>query len=48
MFHNNHGMALEHTGQFKAAAVAYTRALVADPGYEKAKLNLARVEAVKE
>ena len=47
-FHNNHGMALEHTGQFKAAAVAYTNALVADPGYEKARLNLARVELVKE
>jgi tetratricopeptide (TPR) repeat protein len=47
MFHNNLGMALEHTGRFKAAAVAYTGALAADPGYEKAKLNLARVEAVK-
>ena len=47
MFHNNLGMALEHTGRFKAAAVAYNGALAADPGYEKAKLNLARVEAVK-
>jgi tetratricopeptide (TPR) repeat protein len=46
-FHNNLGMALEHTGSFQAAAVAYTNALVADPGYEKAKLNLARIEAVK-
>ena len=46
-FHNNFGMALEHTGRFKAAAIAYGHALVADPGYEKAKLNLARVEAIK-
>jgi tetratricopeptide (TPR) repeat protein len=46
-FHNNLGMALEHTGRFKAAATAYTGALTADPGYEKAKQNLARVEAVK-
>lgn len=46
-FHNNLGMALEHTGRFKAAASAYSGALAADPGYEKAKLNLARVEAVK-
>jgi tetratricopeptide (TPR) repeat protein len=47
IFHNNFGMALEHTGRFKAAAIAYGNALVADPAYEKAKLNLARVEAVK-
>jgi tetratricopeptide (TPR) repeat protein len=46
-FHNNLGMALEHTGRFKAAASAYSRALSADPGYSKAKQNLARVEAVK-
>ena len=46
-FHNNLGMALEHTGTFGAAAVAYNDALAADPGYEKAKLNLARVDAVK-
>jgi tetratricopeptide (TPR) repeat protein len=46
-FHNNLGMALEHTGQFKAAATAYAGALTADPGYEKAKQNLARVEAIK-
>jgi tetratricopeptide (TPR) repeat protein len=46
-FHNNLGMALEHTGRFTAAATAYTDALTADPSYEKAKLNLARVEAVK-
>jgi tetratricopeptide (TPR) repeat protein len=46
-FHNNLGMALEHTGRFRAAATAYTGALAADPGYEKAKQNLARVEAVE-
>ena len=46
-FHNNLGMALEHTGRFKAAATAYGGALTADSRYEKAKQNLARVEAVQ-
>jgi tetratricopeptide (TPR) repeat protein len=46
-FHNNLGMALEHTGRFKAAATAYGDALSANPGYDKAKQNLARVEVVK-
>ena len=46
-FHNNLGMALEHTGRFGAAATAYANAVTADPAYEKAKQNLARVEAVK-
>jgi tetratricopeptide (TPR) repeat protein len=46
-FHNNLGMALEHTGRFRDAATAYAQALAADPGYDKAKQNLARVEAVK-
>jgi tetratricopeptide (TPR) repeat protein len=46
-FHNNLGMALEHAGRFKAAAAAYKDALTADPAYDKAKQNLARVEAVK-
>jgi superkiller protein 3 len=46
-FHNNLGMALEHTGCFRAAATAYKAALAADPGYDKAKRNLARVEAVQ-
>jgi tetratricopeptide (TPR) repeat protein len=46
-FHNNLGMALEHTGRFLAAADEYRGALTADPGYGKAKQNLARVEAVK-
>jgi tetratricopeptide (TPR) repeat protein len=46
-FHNNLGMALEHTGRFRDAATAYNSALTTDPGYDKAKRNLARVEAVK-
>ena len=46
-FHNNLGMALEHTARFRAAATAYRGALAADPGYDKATQNLARVEAVK-
>ena len=47
MFHNNLGMALEHTGRFAAAATAYHSALTADPKYAKAEKNLARVEGVK-
>jgi Flp pilus assembly protein TadD len=47
VFHNNLGMALEHTGRYKAAASEYNGALAADPSNEKAKRNLARVEAVK-
>jgi superkiller protein 3 len=47
VFQNNLGMALEHTGRFKAAAAAYKAALAADPRYEKAKRNLARVEAIQ-
>ena len=46
-FHNNLGMALEHTGRFSAAAAEYRGALTADAAYGKAKQNLARVEAVK-
>lgn len=46
-FQNNLGMALEHTGRFRAAATAYSAALTVDPGYVKAQQNLARVEAVK-
>lgn len=46
-FHNNLGMAFEHTRRFKDAAEAYNDALSADAGYEKAKQNLARVEAIK-
>ena len=47
-FRNNLGMALEHTGHFSAAADAYMSALLVDPDYVKASVNLARVEAVKE
>ena len=46
-FHNNLGMALEHTGRFTAAATAYNDALTVDPTYVKARQNLTRVEAVK-
>jgi tetratricopeptide (TPR) repeat protein len=46
-FHNNLGMALEHTGRFRAAATAYKDALTADAAYGRARQNLARVEAVK-
>jgi tetratricopeptide (TPR) repeat protein len=46
-FHNNLGMALELTGSNGAAAEAYSDALLVDPRYEKAKQNLARIEAVK-
>jgi tetratricopeptide (TPR) repeat protein len=44
-FHNNLGMALEHAGRFSEAAAAYQGALAADPGYDKAKRNLSRIEA---
>jgi Flp pilus assembly protein TadD len=44
-FHNNLGMALEHAGRFSEAAAAYQGALDADPGYDKAKRNLARIVA---
>jgi Flp pilus assembly protein TadD len=47
-FHNNLGMALEHSGRFHDAAEAYKEALTADPTYDRAKQNLARVEAVRE
>lgn len=46
-FHNNLGMALEHTGSFRAAGEAYSDALLVDPHYQKAKDNLSRVAAVK-
>ena len=47
-FQNNLGMVLEHTGRFVDAAKAYDRALVADQGYDKAWVNLTRVEEVDE
>jgi protein O-GlcNAc transferase len=43
-FHNNLGLALEQTGHISAAATAYGSALRADPRYDQAKQNLARVE----
>jgi protein O-GlcNAc transferase len=46
-FHNNLGLALEQTGHFRAAADSFGSALLADPGYHKAKENLTRLEAVK-
>ena len=48
VFHNNLGIALEHTGRYTLAAQAYKAAVVADAGYTKAKLSLARVEGRKE
>lgn len=47
-FHNNLGMALEHSGRFRDAAVAYGGALAANAGYEKAARNLARVEHLED
>ncbi len=47
-FHNNLGIALERVGRFSAAAEAYRAALLVDPAYEKASMNLARVELVRE
>ena len=48
VFQNNLGIALEHTGRFVLATLAYTSALAVDGGYTKAKLSLARVEGRKE
>ena len=47
-FHNNLGIALEQVGHFSSAAEAYRSALLVDPAYEKASMNLARVEVVRE
>jgi tetratricopeptide (TPR) repeat protein len=48
VFHNNLGMALEHTGRFRAAEEAYAAAAALDGSYDKAVDNLARIEEVKE
>ena len=48
VFFNNLGMALERSHHFRAAEVAYGEAVAIDEAYEKATLNLARVEAVEE
>jgi len=47
VFHNNLGMALEHTGNIKGAAAEYRTALIVESGYEKAKENLTRIEGGK-
>ena len=47
-FHNNLGMALEQVGRFSSAGDAYRSALLVDPAYEKAAMNLARMEEVRE
>ena len=47
IFHNNLGMALEHSGQFVAAADAYDLALIVDPTHEKALVNYGRVESME-
>jgi Flp pilus assembly protein TadD len=48
IFLNNLGMALEGIGHFRAAEEAYRSAITADPSYDKAVTNLARVEDVIE
>ncbi|MEN8008527.1 MAG: tetratricopeptide repeat protein [Candidatus Krumholzibacteriota bacterium] len=47
-FQNNLGVALERTGHVTAAGEAYTAALEADEGYEKADISLARVSELTE
>ncbi len=47
-FHNNLGLALERTGHLVQAADAYRAALAIDSTYQKASVNLARVEVVKQ
>lgn len=48
VFYNNLGMALEHTGHYRAAEEAYQAAVDLRETYEKANINLARVEQVDE
>ncbi|OLB48150.1 MAG: hypothetical protein AUI08_12035 [Gemmatimonadetes bacterium 13_2_20CM_2_65_7] len=47
-FHNNLGMALELTGQYRAAESEYRAALAIEGTYGKAVTNLQRVEGLKE
>src|SRR5216684_206868 len=47
-FHNNLGMALERTGQYRAAESEYRAALAIEGTYGKAVTNLQRVESLKE
>ena len=44
VFQNNLGIALERTGHFALATLAYQAALSADSGYTRATLSLARVQ----
>lgn len=48
VFLNNLGMALEGTGRFRAAEVAYRSAVGLDQSYENAAGNLGRIELVVE
>jgi Flp pilus assembly protein TadD len=47
VFHNNLGIALEVTGHHEQATQAYRRALELDGSYEKASVNLSRVEQLE-
>lgn len=44
VFHNNLGIALERTGYHTAATEAFKRAIELNPSYDKARINLARVD----
>ncbi len=48
IFQNNLGIALENTGQFRAAEQAYEAAVEIDGSYERAFANLTRVQIVVE
>jgi len=48
IFHNNLGVALEQAGHYRAAEDAFRAVLVIDDAYEKAEVNLVRVEALEE
>lgn len=47
-FLNNLGMALERTGHYRTAEAVYRQAVDIDTSFEKASLNLARIEQVLE
>jgi Flp pilus assembly protein TadD len=48
VFHNNFGMALERTGQYRAAEDEYRAAVGIEGTYGKAVTNLQRVQQLKE
>jgi Flp pilus assembly protein TadD len=48
VFYNNLGISLERTGHFRAAEDAYRSATNIDEAYEKASVNLVRVEILTE